>query len=136
MNANNATIPVGMKRPARSGVSADVLGEPYYTIREAAGILGVNAATVWRWISAGRLRAYRVGGRKIRIRVEDLRMVVRPAGAGKPAETGDLWTTYDAEAVRNVLDETAGAWADLDAERIITDLYRAREKGTRPASRR
>lgn len=125
-----------MKGPARSGVSADVLGEPYYTIRETARILGVNAATVWRWISAGRLRAYRVGGRKIRIRVEDLRMVVRPAGAGKPTETGDLWAKYDPEAALNALDETAGAWADLDVERVIADLYRARQKGTRPAGRR
>jgi excisionase family DNA binding protein len=112
------------------------LGEPYYTIGEAAGILGVSPATVWRWISAGRLRAHRVGARKIRIRVEDVGMVIRPIRAGKPAEASDLWTVYDPEAVLKALDETAGAWADLDVERVIADLYRARRKGTRPAGRR
>lgn len=51
---------------------------PYYSVPEAAEALHVSRATIWRWIDAGRLPAYRVGPRRIRIKVEDLRRAVQP----------------------------------------------------------
>lgn len=42
---------------------------------------------------------------------------------------------YSPEAVRAMLRETAGSWADLDIDAMIDDLYRAREEGSRPTSR-
>ncbi len=45
-----------------------VADRDYYTIREAAAVLNVSAPTVWRWVTAGKLPAYRVGQRSIRIR--------------------------------------------------------------------
>lgn len=47
-------------------------GRPFCTVAEAARMLGVSPATVWRWIVAQRLPAYRVGPRGIRIRKEDV----------------------------------------------------------------
>lgn len=51
----------------------------YYTVPEAADLLNVSPSTVWRWVKAERLPAYRVGPRAIRIKKEDLAAVVRPA---------------------------------------------------------
>ena len=58
----------------------------YYTVAEAAKELDVSPSTVWRWIAAKRLPAYRVGARKIRIRKDDLATVVRPARPLEPDE--------------------------------------------------
>jgi excisionase family DNA binding protein len=44
----------------------------YYTVAEVARMLNVSHSTVWRWIKAGRLPAYRAGGRNLRVRPADL----------------------------------------------------------------
>jgi excisionase family DNA binding protein len=56
-----------------------------YTVTEAARLLSVSRSTVWRWIESGRLRAYRVGPKTIRIREKDLDEVVIPAKAEGPS---------------------------------------------------
>ena len=87
---------------------------------------------------AGRLPAYRVGPRRIRIRIVDLRAMIKPARPverTKAAERSEIWSAYDAEKVAEALEDTAGAWADLDAKRMIANLYRARDEGTRPVRR-
>ena len=56
----------------------------YYTVAEAAKELDVSPSTVWRWIAAKRLPAYRVGARKIRIRKDDLASVVQSAQTDQP----------------------------------------------------
>mgnify|MGYP001218776251 CR=1 FL=1 len=48
----------------------------YYTVAEAAEKLHVSHSTVWRWIRAGKLPAYRVGSRNLRIKQSDLNNVV------------------------------------------------------------
>lgn len=45
----------------------------YYTVAEAAKLLNVSHSTVWRWIRAGKLRAYRIGSRNLRVRRQDLK---------------------------------------------------------------
>lgn len=47
----------------------------------------------------------------------------------------DIWTGYDPAKVRTALAKTAGSWADIDTDKLITDLYRAREEGSRPITR-
>ena len=59
----------------------------YYTVSEAARELSVSVPTVWRWVNSGKLRAYRIGGRTIRIRREDLAAMVTPARERSIAET-------------------------------------------------
>ena len=57
----------------------------FYSVSQAARLLGVSPSTVWRWIEADRLPAYRVGPKTIRIRKEDLEMVIQPARAERNA---------------------------------------------------
>ena len=47
----------------------------------------------------------------------------------------ELWADYDPEKVRAAIRKTAGSWKDIDADKFIADLYRAREEGSRPANR-
>ena len=47
----------------------------------------------------------------------------------------DIWAGYDPELVRKALDETAGSWADIDADALIEAIYRARAEGSRPVDR-
>lgn len=104
----------------------------YYTVPEAARRLKVSPSTIWRWINSGSLTAYRVGPRKIRIKTVDLQTLIRPARGkkiGAAAEPDDIWAGYDPKKVCEVLEKTAGVWADLDIETMIADLYRAREEG-------
>ncbi len=58
-------------------IDADDTG--YVTVAEAAKRLHVSHPTVWRWIKAGTLPAYRVGPKNIRIREADLAAVIHPA---------------------------------------------------------
>jgi excisionase family DNA binding protein len=53
----------------------------YYTVTQAAKVLEVSPSTIWRWIKAGKLPAYRVGERAIRIKKADLPSIVTPARA-------------------------------------------------------
>ena len=56
----------------------------YCTVAEAARALRVSRPTVWRWVHSGRLPAYRIGGRAIRIRNADLHRLVKPAARTTP----------------------------------------------------
>jgi hypothetical protein len=47
----------------------------------------------------------------------------------------DLWANYDPEKARAALKRVAGSWADIDVHKLIADLYRAREEGSRPSTR-
>jgi excisionase family DNA binding protein len=53
----------------------------YYTVTQAAKVLEVSPSTIWRWIKVGKLPAYRVGERTIRIKKADLPSIVIPAQA-------------------------------------------------------
>lgn len=39
------------------------------------------------------------------------------------------------DAIKDAVDATTGSWGDLDVGAIIDDIYRARDEGTRPATR-
>jgi hypothetical protein len=51
------------------------------------------------------------------------------------AEGMDTEDVGDPGAVEQAIDRFTGAWSDVDADRAIADLYRAREQGSRPYSR-
>src|ERR1044072_8990552 len=86
-------------------VSAEEIGEgPYYSVSEAAALLGVSRVTVWRWIKAGRLAPARLGHRTVRIPREDMLRLMRPGttevtpdvGIVVPNERGHFVVFYDA----------------------------------------
>jgi hypothetical protein len=47
----------------------------------------------------------------------------------------DIWTGYDAEKAKAALKRVAGSWADIDVDKLIAEIYRAREEGSRPITR-
>ncbi len=112
----------------------------FYTVSEAARELRVSQATVWRWIEARRLPAYRVGPRRIRIRRRDLLSVVRPVhgqghGQGKEVvtvenepEVSSIFAGYEPRRVKEALRKSAGALREVDRERLASDLRAEREQ--------
>src|SRR5438093_12782107 len=59
--------------PSASAVPAAAPGErDYYSISQAAELLGVSRVSIWRWIRAGHLPVVRLGHRTARIKREDL----------------------------------------------------------------
>src|SRR5579862_744006 len=59
---------------AHSSTSDDRL----LSVIEVAGLLGVHVSTVRRWIASGKLPAYRVGGKGVRVQYRDVFTLVRP----------------------------------------------------------
>ncbi len=58
---------------------AKSLNGQFYTVAEAARELEVSPSTIWRWIEAKKLPAYRLGPRSIRIKKQDVVAALRPA---------------------------------------------------------
>ena len=50
-------------------------------------------------------------------------------------DDSDIPTDFDPERSFEVIEEVAGTWSSYDTEKIIADLYEAREQGTRPIHR-
>lgn len=71
------------------------------TIPEAAAALKVSPVTIARWLKQGRLTAYRLGPRAVRIRRDDLIEVLKPSGHGRTA-------TAEAEAADHAVDAENG----------------------------
>jgi excisionase family DNA binding protein len=53
-------------------MSATQPSREYLSVSAAAARLDVHARTIRRWIAAGKLSAYRIGGTAVRIKVADL----------------------------------------------------------------
>lgn len=47
----------------------------------------------------------------------------------------DPWANYDPEKIREGLKKVAGLLSPEEADRIIENIYRGREEGTRPIDR-
>jgi len=78
----------------------------FYSVSQAAKRLGVSPSTVWRWIEADRLPAYRVGPKNIRIKKEDLEKVVQPTrSAGKEEPMKEVIPGRSALTVRPLSEE-------------------------------
>ncbi len=112
----------------------------FYTVPEAALVLDVSPTTIWRWIDAGKLPAFRVGPRRIRIRKEDVEQSIQPARRtptvmDQDAQPSDIFAHYDPVRARQALAESAGALARVDFHRLRADLRAQREQKSpgRPA---
>lgn len=46
------------------------------TVRAVADYLGVSQRTIWRWIKDGKLRAFKVGKKSIRVAEDDLKLFI------------------------------------------------------------
>jgi excisionase family DNA binding protein len=111
-------------------------GRRFYTVPEAARLLEVSPATLWRWIATRRLPAYRVGPRRIRVRREDLEALIRPARSGEAVgmtdkEPGEIFAGYDPGRAREALRRSAGALAGVDRDELLRDIHVARRQASR-----
>lgn len=82
--------------------SEDALRRPFYSVSEAAALVGVSRVTIWRWIKSGRLSPARLGHRTVRIPHEDMVRLLEPASrdaASMPhSERGHFVLFYEADA--------------------------------------
>lgn len=62
--------------------SQRLLAERTIPLEEAATLYGMSVDTVRRWISSGKVRAYRFGPRRIRVETDDLESMFVPIGPG------------------------------------------------------
>ena len=81
---------------------------------------------------AERLTESATQGTPLRVEVGGKTFVLRVEREKLPAQTVPS-PDYDPDKVAEVLDKYVGAWAPLDVDRMIADLYKAREEGSRPA---
>jgi hypothetical protein len=51
------------------------------------------------------------------------------------SDPDDLWAGYDPDKVKKAIAETAGSWKDLDTDKLIAAISRARKDGSRLATR-
>ncbi len=58
------------------------LRDEFYTLQEVADRLKVSYRSVYRWVHAGRLPAYRVGEREWRVRNADLERFLEERRSG------------------------------------------------------
>ena len=111
-----------MLHPAMRGsmMSAD-LHSDLLTIGEAARLLKVSTVTVQRWLKQGRLPAYRVGPRAVRIRRQDLAALLTPArrteGEATPAQLQTTIRPLTKEEIQRGL-ETLKRSQELIAEML------------------
>ena len=99
-------------------------GESYYTVAQAARTLQVHRSTITRWIKDGRLRAYRVGPKAVRIKESDLqRMITSADDPGKEAmDTEERQTGAFAGYL------APAPLSDEAIERMLEDHRRFRER--------
>src|SRR5918911_285441 len=65
--------------PPGTGVPGAAAGERgYFSISQAAALLGVSRVSIWRWIRAGQLPVARLGHRTARIKREDVERLLVP----------------------------------------------------------
>jgi excisionase family DNA binding protein len=111
-----------------------------YTIAQAAQKLQVHRTTVQRWISSGKLRAYRVGTgtRTVRILERDLETVITPANEtreevtrmkGQASTQGPVLTRAPARRLTDA--EIKRGLAALAEARAFRERLRA-ERGGEP----
>ena len=75
-------------------------------------------------------------GRALDERAEEPVVLVRGESRFRVTrEAADPWATYDPAKLRAGLKKVAGLLSAEDGERIIQDIYRGREEGTRPITR-
>jgi excisionase family DNA binding protein len=99
---------------------AITLGENFLTVAEAANLVHVSQSTIWRWINSKELPAYRLGPRRIRVKVSDLAPLLRPARPEKEelvADRRDTLTANEREQLSAAIMEANRFRATLLARR-------------------
>ncbi len=101
------------------------------TVAEAAKVLRVSTVTLHRWLKAGRLPAYHVGPKAVRIRRGDLKTVVTPVAGG------EVMPMTEAQPVRiHTSLDTIKPMTDEQQRRALDALKASQESLARQRARR
>jgi excisionase family DNA binding protein len=79
---------IGARRTTKEIATMQVVEETYYTLREVAEKLKVSRRTVYRWVQAKELPAYRLGG-EFRITERDLERFLEARRTLGPQSEGE-----------------------------------------------
>jgi excisionase family DNA binding protein len=102
------------------------------TIAEAAKILKVSSITLHRWLKTGRLPAYHVGPKAVRIRRADLQAVMTPVLRREVTTMKETQFTPIQTSIRPLTDAEAAAALEALAEaKAFTAAMRERRGGRR-----
>ncbi|MGI8643416.1 MAG: helix-turn-helix domain-containing protein [Thermomicrobiales bacterium] len=118
---------------------ADATQDDFLTVPETAELLKVSAVTVSRWLKDGRLPAYKVGPRAVRIRRVDLDQLLVPAategaknlGSSRPGDSAQQAASAGQMGSHETTDEQ---WAVLEEMAALRDRIGTRRKGQSFAS--
>lgn len=80
------------------------LDEDSLSVAQAAARLKVHKSTIWRWIDSGRLHAYRIGERRVRLKKADIEDLITPARV-IGWEGGDMANPRQASAIHRLTEE-------------------------------
>lgn len=90
------------------------------SISEAAKLLKVSEATVWRWLGQDIVHGYRVGPKRVFLRKSEVEVI----SAGSPRkEVADMDVIRDARALQKMIlarrggERLPAAWQDINAAR-------------------
>jgi excisionase family DNA binding protein len=120
----------GFDGDVRAGAMIDRDNE-LLTIAEATRLLKVGRTTLHRWMKAGRLRAYHIGPRAVRIRRGDLAVMMKPTGAGEASDFGER-----PPASSHTLQTAIRPLTDAEVQRGLAALKRAQEHTARMLAER
>ena len=100
------------------------------TTVEAAKLLKVSTVTLRRWIKQGRLPAYHVGPRKVRIRREDLTKALTPTRQENVGSLKEEIPIAASLTIKPLTDEeVAQGLAAMGEADAVIEAIRARRKG-------
>ncbi len=100
------------------------------TTAEAARLLKVSPVTLRRWIKQGRLPAYHVGPRKVRLRREDLARVLTPTNQQEVSYIQKRAPTTSSLFIKTLSDdEVAKGFAAMQEADAVIEAILARRKG-------
>lgn len=88
------------------------------TLAEAAKLLKVSPATIKRWVKQGRLTAYHVGLKAVRIRRADLAALLTPI-----AQKREVSAVRETQPIQT--DVVVPAWTDAEVQAALAALKEA-----------
>jgi excisionase family DNA binding protein len=101
------------------------------TIAEATRLLKVGRSTLHRWLRTGRLRAYHVGPKAVRIRRSDLTALMQPIDSRNPRHRVERQSTSN-----HVLQTAIRPLTDEEVQRGLAALKQAKEHTDRMLAER
>ncbi|MHB8574039.1 MAG: helix-turn-helix domain-containing protein [Dehalococcoidia bacterium] len=102
----------------------------FLTVAEAAKLLRVSTVTMHRWLKQGRLPAYHVGPRAVRIRRQDLDAIITPLESLEVYPREESWADVVARVNRPMSpEEVQRGWATLERSRRLREAMLARRGG-------